>query len=224
VGAQERWGAAVLVLALLVTGAVRLGFRNHVRVGGFERHGGVGDSLLAASAVALDDATRRSRPMAPGETLDPNAAEDWEMDRLPGVGPKLARAIVADREARGPFLSMDELGRVRGIGASTLERLRPHLSFRSTGRAGGRRGRGGGETVFRSFPDPPGGEGVDLNRADLHTLQTIPGVGPALARRITDSRMREGPFESAADLERVHGIGPATAARIWAFASGKSNS
>jgi competence protein ComEA len=65
---------------------------------------------------------------------------------------------------------------------------------------------------------------VDLNRADLHTLQTIPGVGPALARRITDSRMREGPFRSAADLERVPGIGPATAARIWAFASGKSNS
>jgi competence protein ComEA len=221
---QERRGASVLVLALLATAVLRLGFRDHGRVGGFPRAGGVADSLLAASAAALDDAARRSRPLAPGEILDLNAAEDWELDRLPGVGPALAAAIVADRDARGPFRSLDELVRVRGIGPSTLERLGPHLNPPSHGRSGGRRDPRGSEVRAPGVPAPPSGGPLDLNRADLEILQRIPGVGPTLARRIVDSRTRDGPFRSAADLERVSGIGPATAARIWAFASGKSNS
>jgi competence ComEA-like helix-hairpin-helix protein len=221
---QERRGASILVLALLATAALRLGFRDHGRVGGFPRAGGVADSLLAASAAALDDAARRSRPLAPGEILDPNAAEDWQLDRLPGVGPALAAAIVVDRDARGPFRSMDDLARVRGIGPSMLDRLGPHLNLPSHPRAGGRRDPPGSEAVVPSAPDPPSGGPLDLNRADPETLQRIPGVGPKLARRIADSRTRDGPFRSAADLERVSGIGPATAARIWAFASGKSNS
>ena len=221
---QERRGASILVLALLASAALRLGFRDHGQVGGFDRAGGLADSLLAASAAALDDAARRSRPMAPGETVDPNAAEDWELDRLPGVGPTLAASIVADREASGAFRSIDDLTRVRGVGPSTVERLRPHLRLGPARRAGARPGGRGPESAVPNSFGRSGGTGVDLNRADLQTLQRIPGVGPALARRISDSRKREGPFRSAADLERVPGIGPATAARIWAFASGKSNS
>jgi competence protein ComEA len=43
---------------------------------------------------------------------------------LDGVGPSKAAAIVAYREAHGPFKSVDDLGQVKGIGPATLERNR----------------------------------------------------------------------------------------------------
>lgn len=55
---------------------------------------------------------------------------------------------------------------------------------------------------------------IDINSADERELQRIPGIGPALAQRIVVSRAVDGPFESIADLQRVHGIGTKTAARM----------
>jgi competence protein ComEA len=43
---------------------------------------------------------------------------------LDGVGPSKAAAIVAYREAHGPFKSVDDLSQVKGIGPATLERNR----------------------------------------------------------------------------------------------------
>ena len=51
------------------------------------------------------------------------------------------------------------------------------------------------------------GEGdliVNVNNATLKELQTIPGVGPQLAKRI----IRGQPYARIEDLERVNGIGP----------------
>lgn len=54
---------------------------------------------------------------------------DWpELSVLPGIGPVLAQRIVASREQDGPFRSVDDLRRVRGIGPITVERLRPHIA------------------------------------------------------------------------------------------------
>jgi competence protein ComEA len=52
-----------------------------------------------------------------------------ELDALPGVGPATAAAIVAHREANGPFASIDSLGDVRGIGPAKLEAIRPLVSL-----------------------------------------------------------------------------------------------
>jgi competence protein ComEA len=57
--------------------------------------------------------------------LDLNRATVDELDALPGVGPATAAAIVAHREANGPFASVDELEAVRGIGPAKLETIRP---------------------------------------------------------------------------------------------------
>jgi len=46
---------------------------------------------------------------------------------LPGVGPSLARAIILERTAGGPFRSIDDLTRVKGIGPARLAALRPWL-------------------------------------------------------------------------------------------------
>jgi competence protein ComEA len=54
---------------------------------------------------------------------------DWpELCELPGIGATLARRIVEHRQSHGPFRSLDDLRRVRGIGPKTLERIRPYLA------------------------------------------------------------------------------------------------
>lgn len=63
-----------------------------------------------------------------GRPLDPNRAGADELGQLPGLTPRLGAAIVADRAARGPFASVEEVERVRGIGPRRLERARPHLA------------------------------------------------------------------------------------------------
>ena len=52
-----------------------------------------------------------------------NRASLAELEALPGVGPALARRIVAHR----PYLRVEDLLRVPGIGPKTLERLRPYV-------------------------------------------------------------------------------------------------
>jgi competence ComEA-like helix-hairpin-helix protein len=55
--------------------------------------------------------------------LNVNRATAVELEALPGIGPSLARRIVADREAQGPFATVAALDRVPGIGAALLARL-----------------------------------------------------------------------------------------------------
>lgn len=62
-----------------------------------------------------------------GQALDLNRASAAELELLPGVGPKLAREIVAARTRSGGFASVEALDAVRGIGAKKLARLRPFL-------------------------------------------------------------------------------------------------
>ncbi len=61
------------------------------------------------------------RPLFP---IDLNGAEIELLEELPGIGPTRARAIAESRESRGPYRSVEDLRRVRGIGPATVRRLR----------------------------------------------------------------------------------------------------
>lgn len=64
-------------------------------------------------------------PTTPDGKVILNAAGERDLDRLPGVGPARARAIVALREKLGgKFRRFEDLLRVRGIGRRSLERIR----------------------------------------------------------------------------------------------------
>jgi len=60
----------------------------------------------------------------PAVPIDLNTASETDLDALPGVGPTTARAIVAYREAHGPFHQVDDLTDVQGIGPARLDALR----------------------------------------------------------------------------------------------------
>jgi competence ComEA-like helix-hairpin-helix protein len=85
--------------------------------------------LLAALAcvVFLQWGVSQGASMPVGWRVDPSSASQAELAMLPGVGPSLARAIIAERTARGPFQSIDDLTRVKGIGPARLAALRPWL-------------------------------------------------------------------------------------------------
>ena len=57
-------------------------------------------------------------------TININRASAKELERLPGIGPVLASRIVEFRSANGSFLTVEDLGKVPGIGNSKLEKFR----------------------------------------------------------------------------------------------------
>ena len=64
------------------------------------------------------------RPRTPGFPIDVNRASEADLTALRGIGPTLAKRIVAYREANGPFRSVEDLAQVKGIGAAKLEGFR----------------------------------------------------------------------------------------------------
>lgn len=69
----------------------------------------------------------RAEPLAAKFLVDINKAEWAELAELPEIGPTLAKRIVATRSSRGPYRDHEDLRRVRGIGALTLQRIKPYL-------------------------------------------------------------------------------------------------
>lgn len=113
------------------------------------------DALLAAGGATAEadlDALNLAAPLRDGERVhvpaqgaaplsaptgaqpagpvNINRATAAELEALPGLGPTLAQRIVEDRQANGPYESVDQLLRVRGIGPALLEKLRPHVAVR----------------------------------------------------------------------------------------------
>ena len=181
----------------------------------------IADSLLAAGDSAVEERERRSRPLAEGETLDPNVASAAELDRLPGVGASKASRIVREREENGPYASVEDLARVSGLGPRSVERLKPHL--RVAGGGGG--GMAGGRRAVAARAGPAAGEGgrvvaavpgapVDLNRATAEELRALPGIGPVMAERIVAFRQQRGRFRKLEELMEVKGVGARTFARL----------
>lgn len=62
-----------------------------------------------------------------------------------------------------------------------------------------------------SVPSEP----ININTATPEQLDTLPGIGPALAQRIIDYREANGPFTSVNQLMDVSGIGEKRMEAIW---------
>lgn len=60
------------------------------------------------------------------EPIDVNLSSIEDLQRLPGIGPRLSQRIV-DERSKSIFKSVEDLRRVSGIGPKILERLRPHV-------------------------------------------------------------------------------------------------
>jgi competence protein ComEA len=80
----------------------------------------------AAKPVAGVNFSTTKKP-TPTESLNLNAATLEDLQKLPGIGPTLAGRIVEYRKAQGSFTYVEDLRKVKGIGAKTLDKIRPYI-------------------------------------------------------------------------------------------------
>ncbi len=217
---QERLALGVVSLLLAAgAGARWLAAERAPPSAWIDSRGGAADTFSGSTAAppraAVEREVARERirrtPLAPGERIDPNRASPEELERLPRVGPALAARIVAQREAKGPFRTMDDLDAVPGVGPAMLASLEPHLALAP---APARSAPPGAAVGAAGAAGAAGETPLELNRASAAELEALPGIGPALAGRIVEWRRVHGPFRSPDDLEEVPGIGPALRARL----------
>lgn len=71
-----------------------------------------------------------------------------------------------------------------------------------------------GQVPPSSPPSPSAETPLNVNTASRTTLETLPGVGPVLAKRIDEYRSTQRPFQRVEELKRVRGIGPKTLATL----------
>jgi competence protein ComEA len=87
--------------------------------------------LLVVICVSLASAEHKKQlPAAP---IDLNAATATQLQQLPGVGPGMAKAIVAFRQKSGPFRRVEDLLAIRGITKERLEKMRPYVNISPPG-------------------------------------------------------------------------------------------
>jgi comEA protein len=61
--------------------------------------------------------------------INVNLANTHEFENLPGIGPKLAEAIIHYRETQGRFNSIQDLMKVRGIGPKKFAKFENYLTM-----------------------------------------------------------------------------------------------
>ena len=125
----ERRGARWLAVLLVIGTLTDLHRAHHTPLAPEPAPPAAGASPPAPTPPPASSAS--PAPAAP-PVVDLNRATVDDLDRLPGIGPVLARRIVEHRDRHGPFRTVDELLGVPGIGERSLERLKPFV--RVTGR------------------------------------------------------------------------------------------
>jgi competence protein ComEA len=95
--------------------------------------------------------------LAAAQTIDINTATAEELAAaLDGVGPAKAAAIVEYRNSQGPFQSVDDLAKVKGIGDKTLEQNRSKLTVGNAAAATPAAATTAQPPAMPAVPPPPG--------------------------------------------------------------------
>lgn len=88
-----------------------------------------GEQVYVGYAAKANSSSSKSSKSRFTGVININRATKAEFDSLAGIGPVIASRIINYRNTIGPFLALDDLLKVSGIGSKTLERIRPRLSL-----------------------------------------------------------------------------------------------
>jgi competence protein ComEA len=164
--------------------------------------------LVAVATLAFSLANAQAQKAL----VNINTATQQELEAVKGVGAATAKKIIAGR----PYKSLDELTKA-GLSAKKIAPLKPYLTV-----SGAPAAPAPAPAAAKSPAPPAAGKGVapskpvaaappaavapvDLNMADQKALESLPGIGPALAKKIMEGR----PYQNVADLSRIKGLNKA---------------
>jgi competence protein ComEA len=157
--------------------------------------------------------------VSPTAMLELNDATRPELLQLPGVGPRLADAILSHRAEQGQFDSLDDLNHVPGVGGKTLDKLRPFLQVSEPVETLAKKPRvDAAPLVSRSAKMQLSDPKLNINEATDAEFLRLPKVGPVIAAAIVAARA-EKKFATVDDLRRVPGIGAKTLEILRPFVS-----
>ncbi|MBM3711015.1 MAG: ComEA family DNA-binding protein [Actinobacteria bacterium] len=88
-----------------------------------------GEQVYVGYIAKVSSSSSKSSKTRFTGVININRATKAEFDSLAGIGPVIASRIINYRNTNGPFLALDDLLKVSGIGSKTLERIRPRLSL-----------------------------------------------------------------------------------------------
>ncbi len=200
-------------LSLLVVGSLILLGQN-IYVAWLSHQGSVGGGVVETENPSLEE---DPGPSGEGQDLAPAGNKERQEVHLitvhvagevkePGVYTLAPDARVVDAIKAAGGATEDAALDFLNLASRLQDGLKVYVPSKQEVAAGGWTG-----TAWAPGAEPNNQgerERVDLNSADSATLQTLPGIGPALAERIIEYRRTHGGFRSPEELMRISGIGP----------------
>jgi competence protein ComEA len=174
-------------------------------------------------AVAPSKQAPAATPAA-AAPVDLNMADQKALESLPGIGPALAKKIMAGR----PFQSVDDLSRIKGMTKAKIKAIKDQVTVAAAkpsqptpAPAAAKPQVTPAPAAAKPEPTPAvekkevapskeapaatklaPGEKVNINTAPKEDLDKLPGIGPVKAQAIIEGR----PFEKIEDIMKVKGI------------------
>lgn len=102
--------------------------KNNPEVGHYVSNGYNGSETNSTNFVSTEDSYDKSKVLKL-KSININTALSTELQRLPRIGPAIAKRILEYRDKRGSFKSIEELLNIKGIGEKTLENIKPYLKL-----------------------------------------------------------------------------------------------
>jgi len=142
--------------------------------------------VAASKAADKGEATAATK-------IDLNSATEDELQELPGIGPAMAKRIIEGR----PYKSLEDLANAK-VPASTIEKITPLVTVKAVEpeKTPRKSTKASSKEAEPSKGKEKTAAKVDLNSATEDELQELPGIGPAMAKRIIEGR----PYKSLEDL------------------------
>ncbi len=140
--------------------------------------------LVGGSRHAIAVETKTMKKV---EKIDLNKATSAQLEALPGIGPAMAKKIIDGR----PYKSIDDLSKA-GISATEIRKIN---SLVTIGAASNATPAKDAKPIVKTAKPAV----VDLNKGTSAQLEGLPGIGPALAKKIVAGR----PYKSVKDLSKA---------------------
>lgn len=183
--------------------------------------------IIAEQATSLTERTEDEEKVTMTSAVEEelwiniNTADEWELEKLDGIGAHIASEIVSYREAKGGFRNTEELMNVSGIGEGLYLKIKDNIYVENpvyetttepTTTAEPTEAVTETEpyTIIVEYP-------LDLNTATKEELMTLPYVGEAEAEAIIELRNRIGAYSHVYELLYVEELEQKEVAEITEF-------